>query len=98
MEKLLAGIVIALGLAAFLVVGTLWGGFAFQQIWNWFAFPFTPIKLTLAQACGVCLLISMIRGYRYRKTEEGEGSKTFIFVLLYPGMALLTGWVVQHYV
>ena len=66
-----AGIVAAPLVLALIAATILYGGFALQQLWNWFAPPFTSVRLTLPEAIGLTSLLSHLKGYRYRKSDDG---------------------------
>ncbi len=88
------GGLIALFIFALAVAGgSILGGFVLQQMWNWFLWPFTPIKLGLAEAVGLSTLLGVIRGYRYRKNEEGEAGKALGGAIIYLLLVLAVGYV-----
>lgn len=94
MEKFLGGVVVAIGVSAFMVAVVLWGGLVLQQVWNWHAYPFTAIKLTLAQAVGLSCLIAVLKGLR-RRPDTGEkdaGIKDISYLFIGGGITLLIAY------
>ncbi len=73
------------------VLGVVLGAYVLETLWNWFAPPFTAVRLGFAEALGLTALISHLKGYRYRKNEDGWKSLLNVFVGL--GLTLLIGWV-----
>lgn len=94
----IGGTIIALGIAALILVGSIWGGFVLATLWNWYAAPFTAVRLTIPMAIGLSCLIAAIKGVRYRKTPEDEGGNEIVYSLIAPALLLLVGWVAHHYV
>jgi hypothetical protein len=87
-----AGAIIVIGVFAGAAILVLWGGWVFHVLWNWFAPPFTDVRLSWAQAVGLSCLLSVLRGMRYRKTE-GETGEALTHALIAPALLLLIGWL-----
>lgn len=92
----LAGIATVALLAVVIAASYLWHGFVLQNLWNWFAPPFTDVRLSLPMAIGLGLLIGQIKGYRYRKSEEGN--KALLFAFLAPTIMLIVGYIAHRYI
>lgn len=70
---------------------------AFKLLWGWFA-PFAP--LTVPQAFGLSLLVSLFRTPSKEDREVGETANAFLFrmiskALTKPVFVLALGWVVH---
>lgn len=93
----LAALVVGLLALVLVPLGLIWGGYVFQHLWNWFAPPFTSIRLGWAQSVGVCLLVNSLRGFRYRYSQTTdkawEGGWAVAHVFFTPGLALLVGYI-----
>lgn len=95
--KLGTALLVLCGAILLMIVGPIWGGYVFQHLWNWFAPPFTTVRLSLAEAVGLSCLATVLRGYRYRNTPKGESGKEVIFGLLMPAILLLTGYIAHSF-
>lgn len=95
----LTGCAIALVGLALIPFSVCWNGYVFQTIWNWYAAPFTPVRLTIPMAIGLSCLISTIKGYKYdpSKWSTGEKISRMVWVFLAPGMVLLVGAIAHHF-
>ena len=74
-EAFVEGAVAFLGVLFWLVsipAITIYGGFVFMLVWNWFAPTFTPIRLTLPVAVGVMVLLTQIKGLRFPRVDDDK--------------------------
>jgi len=84
-------------LICFFPLSILWSGYVFQHVWNWFAPPFTTIRLGYAQAIGVSCLVGLLRGHQYRrdqttdKPNESKWAMAWTFIM--PSVILLVAYL-----
>jgi len=75
-----------------------YGGWVFATIWNWFAFPFTPVRLTVPLAIGLSALITQIKGHYPGVVADRSALTSVILWLLLDSVALLVAWIAHLYV
>ena len=85
------------------VISSLFGGVAFQNLWSWFIVPiFEVSKLTLGQAMGLSFFITYFN-VNVSKPNENEFSKEFILKtilssFIYTTGVLGIGWLLSLFV
>lgn len=84
-----------IGTPVFVVLWSLYSGFCFQLIWNWFAAPFTTIRLSLPEAIGLMCLLVFLRG-RSASHQKISGSE-FANFMLDPLLLLGIGYIAHLY-
>lgn len=84
-------------LMGLMALAMFWQGYVSEHLWNWFAWPFTAIRLSLAEAIGLACLLTMIRARPYVKAD-GDSWKALIYMFLTPLFALGFGYVAHLYV
>lgn len=76
----------------------LWA-WALRILWGWFivtTFPAVPM-LSYAQAMGVSVTVSILKGAVHEAKEKEESWKYLLGVLLKPIMAVGVGWAVKYF-
>jgi len=78
----------------------LWRAFVLAVVWNWFAWPFTAVRLSIPLALGLLCLIDAIKGHRYsnKKSRRAELWDAFQQALYLTGILLLTAAIAHHFV
>jgi len=89
---ILAGLIIA-------PVRTVLDGYVLTVIWNWFAWPVTPLRLTVPLAIGIMCLISCFKGRGYNKERWSISDywSAYRLSFLLPTITLLTAAFAHHF-
>ena len=77
-----------------------WRGFVLATIWNWFAWPFTPVQLTIPLAVGALCLVDQFTG-NWRSKDEPRRRDYWSHIgggLALSALMLLTAAVAHHFV
>lgn len=94
----LLGLILVL---AILPVASVWNGFVFAQLWNWFAQPYFHVALSWAQAAGGLIVWNFLRA-RYTKDYDNEkpnqGLNAVVWVFTYPLFAWGAGAIIHQFV
>lgn len=82
-----------------LILSPIVNGFVFTKLWGWFIVTtFNANPLRIVEAIGIMYLLSFVgaRNNKY-KTDEfwSDFGERVIFVLLYAGVILFSGWIVH---
>jgi len=90
------GLVVALGLAAFVGVSAIYDGWVVSLLWNWFITPFGVVRLTIPWAIGLsCVKMSWLGAKGAKEGQDqweaiGEALGLITF-------ALIIGWVAHFF-
>lgn len=80
-----------------LVPVALLDGWAVMSLWRWFIIPLGASRISLAHAIGISIFANLLTA-RYRRLEDdAEVAERIAYAFAAPLMALLLGWVVQHW-
>ena len=99
----LFGCGIGLLLAAGIIIGSsVLGGWVLSLLWAWFLVPMGLPAITIAQAIGVSLVISMLTQQFIPDARTAEQRKAqlwhnVLITILHPFMVLLMGWIVRGF-
>jgi hypothetical protein len=86
------GAIIWWGLVLF--VAALVNGWALSTLWGWFIVPLGIRGVTIAEAVGLTLVLSVLHGYR-----KGSPVDTFTWIsgFFHPFFIVFLGWIVKTY-
>lgn len=90
----MVGFMVAIPLAV------MWKGFVLAKLWGWFVvskFESIP-PLSIAQAIGLAIVVSMFTGTYSSKDDEDEVWKPYVIAFLGPLISLFVGWIVKFWV
>lgn len=95
-EYLLGGLIVLAVYVAITVPFILWNGFVLQRLWAWFAVPLGAPAITMSIAVGLNILASFLTARVPRKDTDWQ--RIITFAVIYPAVALLTGYIVHLFV
>jgi len=84
-------------IAVTVIVSSLWSGFVLTKLWGWFIVPvFNAPYLTIPQAIGLTIIITMLWSRSWSDSEDGDKSiELAVKAILAPAFSLLFGWIVS---
>lgn len=92
---------IAATIIASIIVGMVWGGWVFSQLWSWFIVPvFGLPALSVAQAMGISLVVSSLASHNQKEEKDLTASMIRLGVnaVFSPLMFLVIGWLLQSFI
>jgi hypothetical protein len=92
MGKFVLGLSVVAGIIAVLIFQTIWGGFVFSWLWEWYAVPFGLPPISVAWGIGIMLIIRTPQ-QRQSKGEQREFGEIIFESFLLSGMVFFIGWV-----
>lgn len=96
-EKTWASILVPLALTVPL---TLWRGYVFRSLWEWFLVRHGAPHITLVEGIGIWLTVAFMSTRYDGKKDTRPNEKWWIVEIiktLLPAFFLLTGWIYQHF-
>ncbi len=73
----------------------LWNGYALSILWKWFMVPGLGLPpLSLGYSIGVALVVGYLTSHAKQADADQSWTFIFVFALIKPAVALLTGWIV----
>ncbi|MEO6709811.1 MAG: hypothetical protein ABIP42_09530 [Planctomycetota bacterium] len=94
-----AGVIV--GSAGVIVGSAIWGGLVLSILWGWFIVPvFHVSTLTIAQAIGITLVVSLLRSRRPSPEERSETlpetmRRAALVMFIMPLVCLAAGAIVR---
>lgn len=97
-EQGFVALIVGLGaigtMAAFILLSSLYWGWGFSILWNWFMPCLGTPTLTIPQAIGVGFVLSWVT-YRVDLKSTREGWDLFAMCLLKVPIYLISGWLLK---
>lgn len=86
-----------LGYLAITIISFFLGGYAVQQLWQWFVVPVFHLPvMTFLQGIGLCITVRYFTHQHIVTVEPEDGSTARIVgSVLFPLVALFGGWIIH---
>ena len=85
-----------------MVISPIINGFVVTKLWTWFIVPtFDANPLRIVEAIGLVFIVNYLRMKRDKNADEvdfwSDFASNILFIILYAGFALFSGWIVQKF-
>lgn len=93
---------VASGLAVISIIAVwaiFWNALTFNVLWNWFAVDaFNINEITVAQACGLWLIITLTRNFNQKKVDPEQIATLVMFAPIRCATLVSLGWLIKAWV